>query len=102
MGKLLKEQKLLGSVDIEKIAIDLRSRDEMPKILLGMRDFSGLTRRHHEDIFNYSKLAIVNGAVEGLNNKTKIYYFTLSLFRKTAKPSRLDKFLRRTYFHFFL
>jgi len=33
----MKEQKVLGSVDIEKIAIDLRSRDEMPKILLGLQ-----------------------------------------------------------------
>ena len=35
------------------------------------RDFAWMLRRHQEDILNYFKVRIDNGAVEGLNNKAK-------------------------------
>ena len=37
MRKVMKEQRVLGSEDISKIEIDLRCRDEMPKLLLGLQ-----------------------------------------------------------------
>ena len=37
-----------------------------------MRDFAWMLRRHEEDILNYFRLPIDNGAVEGLNNKAKV------------------------------
>lgn len=36
-----------------------------------MRDFAWMIRRHQNDILNYFKVLIDNGAVEGLNNKAK-------------------------------
>ena len=36
-----------------------------------MRKFAWMIRRHQEDILNYFKVRIDNGAVEGLNNKAK-------------------------------
>jgi transposase len=36
-----------------------------------MRDFAWMIRRHQNDILNYFKVPIDNGAVEGLNNKAK-------------------------------
>jgi transposase len=36
-----------------------------------MRDFAWMIRRHQDDILNYFKVLIDNGAVEGLNNKAK-------------------------------
>jgi len=36
-----------------------------------MRKFAWMIRRHQEDILNYFKVRINNGAVEGLNNKAK-------------------------------
>ncbi|MGC9424159.1 ISL3 family transposase [Vibrio sp.] len=36
-----------------------------------MRDFAWMIRRHQDDILNYFKVPIDNGAVEGLNNKAK-------------------------------
>jgi transposase len=36
-----------------------------------MRDFAWMVRRHQDDILNYFKVPIDNGAVEGLNNKAK-------------------------------
>jgi len=36
-----------------------------------MRKFAWMIRRHQEDILNYCKVRIDNGAVEGLNNKAK-------------------------------
>ena len=35
------------------------------------RDFAWMLRRHQEDILNYFKVRIDNGAVEALNNKAK-------------------------------
>jgi len=37
-----------------------------------MRDFAWMIRRHQNDILNYFKVPIDNGAVEGLNNKAKV------------------------------
>jgi transposase len=37
-----------------------------------MRKFAWMIRRHQEDIINYFKVRIDNGAVEGLNNKAKV------------------------------
>ena len=37
-----------------------------------MRDFAWMLRRHQDDILNYFKAPIDNGAVEGLNNKAKV------------------------------
>lgn len=37
-----------------------------------MRDFAWMLRRHQDDILNYFKLRIDNGAVEGMNNKAKV------------------------------
>jgi len=37
MRKVIENQRVLGSVDISKLEIDLRSRDEMPKLLLGLQ-----------------------------------------------------------------
>ena len=37
-----------------------------------MRDFAWMIRRHQDDILNYFKVPIDNGAVEGLNNKAKV------------------------------
>lgn len=37
MREVIRKQRVLGSQDISKIKIDLRSRDEMPKILLGLQ-----------------------------------------------------------------
>jgi len=36
-----------------------------------MRDFAWMIRRHQDDILNYFKVRIDNGAVEALNNKAK-------------------------------
>ena len=36
-----------------------------------IRDFAWMIRRHQDDILNYFKTPIDNGAVEGLNNKAK-------------------------------
>ena len=40
--------------------------------LAPMRDFAWMLRRHQDDILNYFKLRIDNGAVEGMNNKAKV------------------------------
>jgi len=37
-----------------------------------MRDFAWMIRRHQDDILNYFKVPIDNGAVEALNNKAKV------------------------------
>ena len=37
-----------------------------------MRDFAWMLRRHEEDILNYFKTQIDNGAVEGMNRKAKV------------------------------
>ena len=37
-----------------------------------MRDFAWMVRRHQDDILNYFKVRIDNGAVEALNNKAKV------------------------------
>jgi len=37
MRKVIEDQKVLGSLDISKVEIDLRSRDGIPKILLGLQ-----------------------------------------------------------------
>lgn len=36
-----------------------------------MRDFAWMVRKHQDDVLNYFKVPIDNGAVEGLNNKAK-------------------------------
>jgi len=47
----MKEQRVLGSEGISKIEIDLRSRDEMPKILLGLQ-YIYCTDEIREEVFN--------------------------------------------------
>ncbi len=37
MRKVIQQQRKLGQIDISKIEIDLRCRDEIPKILLGLQ-----------------------------------------------------------------
>ena len=37
-----------------------------------MRDFAWMLRRHQDDILNYFKVKIDNGAVEGLDHKAKV------------------------------
>lgn len=49
-----------------------------------MRDFAWMLRRHEEDILNYFKVRIDNGAVEGMNNKAKVVSHRCYGFR-TAK-----------------
>jgi transposase len=39
--------------------------------LESMRNFAWMVRKHQDDILNYFKVRINNGAVEGLNNKAK-------------------------------
>jgi len=50
-----------------------------------MRDFAWSLRRHEEDVLNYFKLGIDNGAVEGMNNKAKVVSRRCYGFR-TVKP----------------
>lgn len=50
MRKVKEQQRILGSLDICKIKIDLRSRDEMPKILLGLQ-YIYCTDEVREEIF---------------------------------------------------
>lgn len=47
----MEEQRVLGSEGISKIEIDLRSRDEMPKILLGLQ-YIYCTDEIREEVFN--------------------------------------------------
>ena len=49
-----------------------------------LRDFAWMLRRHQEDILNYFRMPINNGAVEGLNNKAKLIIHKAYGFR-TAK-----------------
>ncbi len=49
-----------------------------------MRDFAWMLRRHQEDLLNYFRMPISNGAVEGLNNKAKVISHKAYGFR-TAK-----------------
>jgi len=49
-----------------------------------MRDFAWMLRRKQDDLLNYFKLRIDNGAVEGLNNKAKVISHRCYGFR-TAK-----------------
>ncbi len=51
MRKVMREQRVLGSEDISKIEIDLRSRDEMPKILLGLQ-YIYCSAEIREEVFN--------------------------------------------------
>ncbi len=37
MRKVIQPQRKLGQIDISKIEIDLRCRDEIPKVLLGLQ-----------------------------------------------------------------
>lgn len=41
MRKIMEMQLKFGQVDISKIEIDLRSRDEIPKLLLGLQFIYG-------------------------------------------------------------
>lgn len=72
-----------------------------------MRDFAWMTRRHQEEILNYSQLPITNGAVEGLNNKAKVvshrsYGFRTSKNYITALYHCLGKLPRPPQMHKFL
>ena len=72
-----------------------------------MRDFAWMVRRHQDDILNYFKVPIDNGAVEGLNNKAKAIShraygyrtaetFKLALYHgmgKLPEPQLTHKFL---------
>lgn len=72
-----------------------------------MRDFAWMIRRHEDDILNYFKVPIDNGAVEGLNNKAKAIShraygyrtaetFKLALYHgmgKLPEPQLTHKFL---------
>ena len=72
-----------------------------------MRDFAWMIRRHQDDILNYFKVPIDNGAVEGLNNKAKVIShraygyrtaetFKLALYHgmgKLPEPQLTHKFL---------
>ncbi len=49
-----------------------------------LRDFAWMLRRHEDDILNYFRMPIDNGAVEGLNNKAKLIIHKAYGFR-TAK-----------------
>ena len=72
-----------------------------------MRDFAWMIRRHQNDILNYFKVPIDNGAVEGLNNKAKVIshraygYRTAETFKlalydgigKSPEPQLTHKFV---------
>jgi len=72
-----------------------------------MRDFAWMVRRHQDDILNYFKVPIDNGAVEGLNNKAKaishraygyrtVETFKLALYHgmgKLPEPKLTHKFV---------
>jgi len=49
-----------------------------------MREFAWMLRRHQDDLMNYFRMPIHNGAVEGLNNKAKVISHKAYGFR-TAK-----------------
>ena len=60
MRKVIQKQRLLGSIDISKIEIDLRSRDEMPKILLGLQ-YIYCTDEIREEVFKILEDMIPSG-----------------------------------------
>ncbi len=60
MRKVMKEQRVLGSVDISKLEIDLRSRDEMPKILLGLQ-YIYCTDEIREEVFKILEEMVPTG-----------------------------------------
>jgi len=60
MRKVMQEQRVLGSADISKIEIDLRCRDEMPKILLGLQ-YIYCTDELREEVFKILEEMIPSG-----------------------------------------
>ena len=60
MRKSQEEQKKLGEIDISKIEIDLRCRDEMPKILLGLQHLY-CTPEIREEVFKILEEMIPKG-----------------------------------------
>ena len=56
-----------------------------------LRDFAWMIRRHHDDILNFFKAKIDNGAVEALNNKAKAISYRAYGYRaaETCKLSLL-------------
>lgn len=60
MRKVTQAQRKLGQVDISKIEIDLRSRDEMPKILLGLQ-YIYCTDEIREEVFKILEAMIPSG-----------------------------------------
>jgi len=54
-----------------------------------MREFAWMIRRHQNDILNYFKVRIDNGAVEGLNNKAKSISHRAFGYIVPQKPSTL-------------
>jgi len=60
MRKVTQAQRKLGQIDISKIEIDLRSRDEMPKILLGLQ-YIYCTDEIREEVFKILEAMIPSG-----------------------------------------
>ncbi len=60
MRKVIQKQRVLGSIDISKIEIDLRSRDEMPKLLLGLQ-YIYCTDEIREEVFEILESMIPSG-----------------------------------------
>jgi len=60
MRQVTQSQRKLGQVDISKIEIDLRSRDEMPKILLGLQ-YIYCTDEIREEVFKILEAMIPSG-----------------------------------------
>jgi transposase, IS5 family len=65
MRKIIEKQLKFGQVDISKILLDLKSRDEIPQLLLGLQVI-------YRDVFLRKKIfQILEGIVpEGLSTKT--------------------------------
>lgn len=53
-----------------------------------MRDFAWMLRRRQQDVLNYFRMPIHNGAVEGLNNKAKVIVHKAYGFRTASNYIR--------------
>lgn len=60
MRKVIEPQMRLGAVDISQIKFDLRSRDEIPKLLMGLQYIYG-TRAVKEEVFKILEGIIPEG-----------------------------------------
>lgn len=60
MRKAIEEQFVLGQVDISAIQFDLRSRDEIPKLLMGLQ-YIYCTAEIREEVFKILKEMIPRG-----------------------------------------